>query len=91
MDKTRLFEFLSAQDAPFLLDLLSTAYDQMAPDQRRRVFGKLIEELPPAPVDGEESEVVDIDPQAASDKKMTSRNDLLSDRRVELYGKLLQK
>ena len=54
MDKTRLFEFLSAQDAPFLLDLLSTAYDQMAPDQRRWVFGKLIEELPPAPVDGEE-------------------------------------
>jgi hypothetical protein len=53
MDKSRLCEFLSAQDVPFLLDLLSKAYDQMDVDQRRRVFGKLVEELPPAPVDGE--------------------------------------
>jgi hypothetical protein len=53
MDKTRLFEFLSTQDVPFLLDLLSKAYDQMKYDQRRWVFGKLIEELPCVPVDGE--------------------------------------
>ena len=52
MDKTRLFQFLSDQDAAFLLDLLSTAYDRMNRDQRRWVFGKLVEELPPAPVDG---------------------------------------
>jgi hypothetical protein len=53
MDKTRLFEFLSTQDTPFLLDLLGQAYDQMDVDQRRWVFGKLVEELPPAPIDGE--------------------------------------
>lgn len=39
----------------------------------------------------EEFEIIDIDPQASSDKKMTSRNDLLLDRRVEHYGKLLRK
>ncbi len=53
MDKTRLFEFLLIQDAPFLLDLLNEAYDQMDVDQRRWVFGRLVEELPPAQVDGE--------------------------------------
>ena len=53
MDKTRLFQFLSDQKAAFLLDLLNTAYDQMNRDQRRWVFGKLVEELPPATVDGE--------------------------------------
>lgn len=53
MDKTQLFEFLSIQDAPFLLDLLNEAYDQMDVDQRRWVFGRLVEELPPAQVDGE--------------------------------------
>jgi hypothetical protein len=53
MDKTRLFEFLSIQDAPFLLGLLNNAYDQMDVDQRRWVFGRLVEELPPAQVDGE--------------------------------------
>ena len=53
MDKTRLFEYLSIQDAPFLLGLLNDAYDQMDVDQRRWVFGRLVEELPPAQVDGE--------------------------------------
>jgi hypothetical protein len=53
MDKTRLFEFLSIQDAPFLLGLLNDAYDQMDVDQRRWVFGRLVEELLPAQVDGE--------------------------------------
>ena len=53
MDKTQLFQFLSTQAASSLLDLLSTAYDQMNIDQRRWVFGKLVDELPPAPVDGE--------------------------------------
>jgi hypothetical protein len=53
MDKTRLFEFLSIQDSPFLLGLLNDAYDQMDVDQRRWVFGRLVEELPPAQVDGE--------------------------------------
>ena len=53
MDKTQLFQFLSTQAGSSLLDLLSTAYDQMNIDQRRWVFGKLVDELPPAPVDGE--------------------------------------
>ena len=53
MDKTRLFQFLSTQDASFLLDLLSTAYDQMNNDQRQWVFGEFVEKLPPASVDGE--------------------------------------
>ena len=53
MDKTGLFKFLSTQDLPFLLDLLSKAYDQMNLDQRHWVFSKLVEELPPAQVDGE--------------------------------------
>jgi len=46
--------------------------------------------LASASMDGEEFEVVEIDPEASSDKRLTGRNDLLSDRRVELYGKLLQ-
>jgi len=46
--------------------------------------------LASASIDGEEFEVVDIDPKTSSDKRLTSRNDLLSDRRVELYGELLQ-
>ena len=45
MDKTQLFQFLSTQAASSLLDLLSTAYDQMNIDQRRWVFGKLVDEL----------------------------------------------
>ena len=53
MDKMRLFEYLSIQDASFLLGLLNDAYDQMDVDQRRWVFGRLVEELPPAQVDGE--------------------------------------
>jgi hypothetical protein len=53
MDKTNLFQFLSTQDAAFLLDLLSTAYDQMDHDQRRWAFGDLVPKAPPAPVGGE--------------------------------------
>jgi hypothetical protein len=53
MDKTHLFQFLSTRDVSFLLDLLSTAYDQMDRDQRRWVFGELVAKLPPALVDGE--------------------------------------
>jgi hypothetical protein len=52
MDKTRMFQFLSDQEAAFLLDLLSAAYERMNRDQRRWVFGKLVKDLPPAPVDG---------------------------------------
>jgi hypothetical protein len=53
MDKSALFEHLSTQEPAVLLDLLSQAYDQMDHDQRRWIFGKLVETLPPAPVEGE--------------------------------------
>jgi hypothetical protein len=53
MDKTRLFQFLSTQEASVLLDLLSVAYDEMSRDQRQAVFGRYVRTLPPAPVEGE--------------------------------------
>lgn len=53
MDKTQLFQFLSTQDSPVLLDLLSAAYDEMNRDQRQAVFGRHARALPPAPVEGE--------------------------------------
>jgi hypothetical protein len=53
MDKTRLFQFLSTQDSPFLLDLLSASYDEMNYDQRQAVFWRISQTLPIAPVEGE--------------------------------------
>ena len=53
MDKSALFQHLSNQEPATLLDLLSQAYDQMDRDQRQWIFGKLVDSLPPAPVDGE--------------------------------------
>lgn len=53
MDKTRLFLVLSTQDPSRLLDLLSAAYDEMDFDQRQATFGRYVEILPLAPVDGE--------------------------------------
>ncbi len=53
MNKELLFQFLSTQDTPKLLDLLSMAYDHMEIDQRRDLFGDLVQNLPPQPVDGE--------------------------------------
>jgi hypothetical protein len=53
VEKKRLFKSLSTQDVPFLLDLLSRAYDQMGLDQRQRVFGNLVKKPPPESVDGE--------------------------------------
>jgi hypothetical protein len=53
MDKTRLFEFLSTQNASVLLSLLKAAYDEMDYDQRQAVFWRVNQTLPPAPVDGE--------------------------------------
>ena len=42
MDKTRLFEFLSTQNASVLLSLLNAAYDEMDYDQRQAVFWRMI-------------------------------------------------
>lgn len=53
MDKSTVFEYLSKQEHAVLLDLLSQAYDQMEHDQRRWVFGKWADSVPPTPVDGE--------------------------------------
>lgn len=53
MDKTKLFEFLSTQNASVLLSLLNAAYDEMDYDQRQAVFWRINQTLPPAPVDGE--------------------------------------
>ena len=53
MNKEQLFQYLSDQNTPKLLDLLSMAYDYMETDQRRDVFGSLVRKLPPEPVDGE--------------------------------------
>jgi len=52
MDKSALFKHLSAQEPSVVLNLLSQAYDQMDHDQRRWVFGKMEEAIPPSPVDG---------------------------------------
>ena len=53
MDKSALFKHLASQEPATWLDLLSQAYDQMEHDQRRWVFGKWADSLPPAPVDDE--------------------------------------
>jgi len=53
MDKARVFEALASEETSVLLDLLNRAYDEMKIDQRRRVFRKYVEKLPPAPLDGE--------------------------------------
>lgn len=44
--------------------------------------------LAEAPVDRDARAVVDIDPLRARDKRLTARNDVLGDRRPELYGPL---
>lgn len=53
MDKVSLFEFLSTQDAPTLLELLRRAHDQMNYDQREAVFGSLMRPAALAPVEAE--------------------------------------
>jgi len=44
-----------------------------------------------AATNAEEVGIVDIEPKASFEKSLTGRNDLLSDRRVELYGRLLER
>ncbi len=43
-----------------------------------------------APQDGEEAQVVEIDPAQARDKHLTQLNDVLADRRPEFYGRLVR-
>jgi len=54
MDETRLFQYLSAQDAATLLERLRRAYAEMSYDQRHAVFGDIVLSLPPVYVDGED-------------------------------------
>lgn len=52
MKKEQLFQYLSSQNTSTLLELLDSAYDQMNIEQRRDVFGKIVLEAPPEPVNG---------------------------------------
>jgi len=52
MDKTRLFEYLSKQKLPQVLELLRSAFDEMSTKQRQRVFGEIYDLIPPAAVQG---------------------------------------
>lgn len=60
MDKKLVFEYLKTQEFAVLLGLLDSAYDEMDTNQRRSVFGKLVHQMPPPVVDGEEL-LVDIE------------------------------
>lgn len=70
MNKDRVFQSLSEQDARTLLELLRSVYDLLSYDDREALFGRYVEEMPPAQVDGE-ALLVDIEYFAA-----TSRNGL---------------
>lgn len=48
------------------------------------------EELARAPDDDDDVLTAEIDPAAARDKRVTPRNDLLADRRPELYGEIVR-
>ncbi len=52
MNKEKLFEYLKTTDQSKLLDLLNLAFDFMDTNQRHAVFGKIITEVPPSPVEG---------------------------------------
>ena len=54
MNQERLFKHLEKQDSSTLLALLNAAFDTMDTNQRHDVFGKIIEEVSPSPVEGEE-------------------------------------
>jgi len=54
MDKEQIFQFLSSQDVPILVDILSGAYDEMSTAQRKEVFDLILPDLPIMPVDGKD-------------------------------------
>ncbi|MCP3966594.1 MAG: hypothetical protein GY718_09620 [Lentisphaerae bacterium] len=54
MNKERLFEYLESKDRADLIGLLSSAFDTMDTNQRHDVFGKIIKDIPPSHVVGEE-------------------------------------
>jgi hypothetical protein len=52
MDKGRLFTFLQQQEPAMLIEILQHAYHAMTTKQRHAVFGAVVKQIPPAPVDG---------------------------------------
>ena len=54
MDEGRLFAFLQQQEPPLLIEVLQNAYHTMTTKQRQTVFGALVKQIPPSPVDGEQ-------------------------------------
>jgi hypothetical protein len=52
MDKERIFAFLQQQEPAMLIEVLQNAYQAMTTKQRQTVFGALVKQIPPAPVDG---------------------------------------
>ena len=57
MNKEKLFEYLKTTDQSKLLDLLNSAFDFMDTNQRHDVFGKIITEVPPSPVEGNKLQI----------------------------------
>ena len=52
MDDTRLFAFLQQQAPAVLIEVLQNAYRAMTTKQRQAVFAAVVQQIPPAPVDG---------------------------------------
>ena len=52
MDEACLFAFLQQQEPAMLLEVLQNAYQAMTTKQRQAVFGALMKQIPPVPVDG---------------------------------------
>jgi hypothetical protein len=57
MNKERLFKYLETQDQAKLLELLNTVFDVIDTNQRHEVFGRIITEEPPTPVDGNKLQI----------------------------------
>ena len=54
MDEVRVFTFLQQQEPTMLIEVLQNAYHAMTTKQRQAVFGALVKQIPPSPVDGEQ-------------------------------------
>ena len=54
MDEARVFAFLQQQEPAVLIEVLQNAYHAMTTKQRQAVFGALVKQIPPSPVDREQ-------------------------------------
>jgi len=57
MNKEKLFEYLKIQNHSKLLDLLNLAFDTIDINQRHKVFGKIITQVPPSQVEGNKLQI----------------------------------